>query len=41
MLKNKKRRDLIFKIKNCKKINVEIIRNIEKFYRRIYAIYSI
>ena len=40
MSKNKKRRDSIFEIDNCKKFNVEIIKNIERFRRRIYATYS-
>ena len=40
MLKNEKRRDQIFEIENCEKFNIEIIRNVERFCRRIYATYS-
>ena len=38
--RNKERRDQIFKIENYKKFNIETIKDIEKFYRRIYATYS-
>ena len=40
MSKDKKRRDLISEIKNCKKFNFKIIRNVKRFRRRIYVIYS-
>ena len=39
MLKNKKRRDLIFKIKSCEKFNVKTTKNVKRFCRRIYATY--
>ena len=40
MSRNKERRDSIFEIKNYKKFNVKITKNVKKFCRRIYAIYS-
>ena len=40
MSKNNERRDLIFKIKNCKKFNLKTIKNIKKFRRKIHATYS-
>ena len=40
MLKDNERRDSIFKIKNCKKFNFKITKNIKKFRCKIHAIYS-
>ena len=40
MSRNEKRRDLIFKIENYKKFNIETTKNIEEFRRKIYIIYS-
>ena len=40
MSKDKERRDSIFKIKSYKKFNFKLIRNVERFRRRIYATYS-
>ena len=39
MSKNNERCDSIFKIKNCEKFNLKIIKNIKKFCRKIYATY--
>ena len=39
MSKNNERRDSIFEIKNYKKFNFKIIRNIKKFRRKIHATY--
>ena len=41
MSKNNERRDLIFEIKNYKKFNFKIIKNIKKFRCRIHATYLI
>ena len=40
MLKDNKRHNSIFEIKNYKRFNFKIIKNIKKFRRRIHAIYS-
>ena len=40
MLKDNEWHDSIFKIKNYKKFNFKIIKNIKKFCCKIYAIYS-
>ena len=39
MSRNEKQRDQIFKIKNYKKFNVETIKNVRRFCRKIYATY--
>ena len=39
MSRNEERHDQISKIKNYKKFNVKIIKNVEKFCRKIYATY--
>ena len=39
MSKDNERRDSISKIKNCKRFNFKIIRNIRKFRRKIHATY--
>ena len=41
MSRNEERRNQIFEIESCKKFNVEIIKKIERFRRRIYATYLI
>ena len=39
MSRNEEQRDQNFEIEKCKKFNVEIIRNVEKSCRKIYATY--
>ena len=41
MSRNEKRHNQIFKIENCEKFNIKIIKNVEKFHCKIYATYSI
>ena len=40
MSQDNKRRDSIFEIKNYKKFNFKIIKNIKRFRRKIHATYS-
>ena len=40
MSRDKEQRNSIFEIESCERFNVKTIRNVKRFYRRIYATYS-